>query len=294
MYSTGEFRNAFLKTIRQIIRESVRNMSIPTTKSLSRNDRYGGGTSTSSSVVNAAARRSGDPTSIARTLSNKKKSPRGPQRHSAGNIANDVCLETYDNVDQNFRTRSKTVGDAIDEMAGGSMKDLSGSNHAINMNNNSGGSGSQKDYKDSHSSSDKSEKDFAHKPMLGRTPNHLSLSTTSTLSTGSAGSTAAKLIQSSTPPTSYQPQKEPPAGSPVWKPREGMTGVGGGAVADKSPMLGVGRGQVGGGGTDASLPPSGQHSQKQYFVYDEYGGSAYLTPPSAKKDQFVGVKHADC
>lgn len=27
--STSDFRNAFLKTIRQIIRESVRNMSIP-------------------------------------------------------------------------------------------------------------------------------------------------------------------------------------------------------------------------------------------------------------------------
>ena len=32
IYSTTEFRNAFLKTIRQIIRESVRNMSIPSTK----------------------------------------------------------------------------------------------------------------------------------------------------------------------------------------------------------------------------------------------------------------------
>lgn len=31
-FSTAEFRNAFLKTIRQIIRESVRNMSIPTAK----------------------------------------------------------------------------------------------------------------------------------------------------------------------------------------------------------------------------------------------------------------------
>lgn len=30
--STTDFRNAFLKTIRQIIRESVRNMSIPSTK----------------------------------------------------------------------------------------------------------------------------------------------------------------------------------------------------------------------------------------------------------------------
>lgn len=31
-FSTTDFRNAFLKTIRQIIRESVRNMSIPSTK----------------------------------------------------------------------------------------------------------------------------------------------------------------------------------------------------------------------------------------------------------------------
>lgn len=30
--STADFRNAFLKTIRQIIRESVRNMSIPANK----------------------------------------------------------------------------------------------------------------------------------------------------------------------------------------------------------------------------------------------------------------------
>lgn len=30
--STADFRNAFLKTIRQIIRESVRNMAIPANK----------------------------------------------------------------------------------------------------------------------------------------------------------------------------------------------------------------------------------------------------------------------
>ena len=34
MHSTSEFRNAFLRTIRQIIRESVRNMAVPTTKPL--------------------------------------------------------------------------------------------------------------------------------------------------------------------------------------------------------------------------------------------------------------------
>ena len=33
-FSTSEFRSAFLKTIRQIIRESVRNMSLPALDSL--------------------------------------------------------------------------------------------------------------------------------------------------------------------------------------------------------------------------------------------------------------------
>lgn len=41
---------------------------------------------------------------------------------------------------------------------------------------------------------------------LGRTPNHLTLSTTSTLSAGSTGS-QAKLIQSSQQPENYQPPK---------------------------------------------------------------------------------------
>lgn len=44
------------------------------------------------------------------------------------------------------------------------------------------------------------------KASLGRTPNHLSLSTTSTLSTGSTGS-MAKLIQASNQPSQYQPVK---------------------------------------------------------------------------------------
>jgi hypothetical protein len=44
----------------------------------------------------------------------------------------------------------------------------------------------------------------ARKPTLGRTPNHLSLSTTSTLSAGSTGS-QARLIQSSHQPENYTP-----------------------------------------------------------------------------------------
>lgn len=42
-YSTSEFRNAFLKTIRQIIRESVRNMSIPNKAIGTGKDGGGGG-----------------------------------------------------------------------------------------------------------------------------------------------------------------------------------------------------------------------------------------------------------
>lgn len=42
------------------------------------------------------------------------------------------------------------------------------------------------------------------KSGLGRTPNHLTLSTTSTLSAGSTGS-QARLIQSSQQPQNYQP-----------------------------------------------------------------------------------------
>ena len=37
-FSTAEFRNAFLKTIRQIIRESVRNMSLPGPESFRKMD----------------------------------------------------------------------------------------------------------------------------------------------------------------------------------------------------------------------------------------------------------------
>ncbi|GLG95383.1 uncharacterized protein GBIM_02360 [Gryllus bimaculatus] len=54
---------------------------------------------------------------------------------------------------------------------------------------------------------------------LGRTPNHLTLSTTSTLSAGSTGS-QARLIQSSQQPEHYQPPPVKDLGSPVWKPRD--------------------------------------------------------------------------
>ena len=46
-HSTGEFRNAFLKTIRQIIRESVRNMNIPPLTATSTSAGAAGATSSS-------------------------------------------------------------------------------------------------------------------------------------------------------------------------------------------------------------------------------------------------------
>lgn len=52
------------------------------------------------------------------------------------------------------------------------------------------------------------------KATLGRTPNHLSLSTTSTLSAGSTGS-QARLIQSSHQPENYQPTAVKDLGKPT-------------------------------------------------------------------------------
>ena len=52
------------------------------------------------------------------------------------------------------------------------------------------------------------------KATLGRTPNHLTLSTTSTLSAGSTGS-QARLIQSSHQPENYQPTTVKDLGKPT-------------------------------------------------------------------------------
>jgi len=112
--STSEFRNAFLKTIRQIIRESVRNMSIPPAKPAI----------TSSSTP---------PTPKMESLKNSKssdgsasggKSKRNMQRHSAGTIDYDnldTCSSALDvssaNADDEpvvmFRGRSQTIGQSL-------------------------------------------------------------------------------------------------------------------------------------------------------------------------------------
>ncbi|KAJ4438056.1 hypothetical protein ANN_13995 [Periplaneta americana] len=132
--STADFRNAFLKTIRQIIRESVRNMSIPATKpgttstgTLMSSSTTGTTTSSSSTTGGTPVANESTPPTTSKgvvilqgshTLGKPKKPPKGPQRHSAGNI-------DYDNLDSSrdsgedvphpgsgsFRSRSKTVSD---------------------------------------------------------------------------------------------------------------------------------------------------------------------------------------
>lgn len=253
--STSEFRNAFLKTIRQIIRESVRNMNIPANK-------------TSSSSSNISSKGNTNTLQPSRSAP-KKKTPMAQsatlQRHSAGNIDYDN-LESYDNVPEtqvghdqnNFRTRSKTVSDGMDELSDSTTKSDGG--------------------KDEVGTRSEGEEEVIEKKKatLGRTPNHLSLSTTSTLSTGSTGS-MAKLIQASNQPAQYQPTRS--VGSPVWKPRDVFASAGGSST---------GGGGAGQRGESLTLPRPGKSSGREdhFLVYEEYGGNIYM---SSKKDTEDGL-----
>ncbi|XP_042860130.1 protein still life, isoform SIF type 1-like isoform X12 [Penaeus japonicus] len=256
--STSEFRNAFLKTIRQIIRESVRNMNIPANKPSSSSSNISNKGNTNTLQPSRSAPKKKAPTVQSATL----------QRHSAGNIDYDN-LESYDNVPEtqighdqsNFQTRSKTVSDGMDELSDSTTKSDGG--------------------KDEVGTRSEGEEEVIEKKKatLGRTPNHLSLSTTSTLSTGSTGS-MAKLIQASNQPSQYQPAKS--VGSPVWKPRDAFA-PGAGST------FGAGAGGAGQRGESLTLPRAGKPSGREdhFLVYEEYGGNIYM---SSKKDTDDEVK----
>ncbi|XP_045764750.1 protein still life, isoform SIF type 1 isoform X5 [Maniola jurtina] len=197
--STADFRNAFLKTIRQIIRESVRNMSLP-----------------SSSRPAPAPPRA--PATLERpkhqvqvmqgsqTLGKTKKPKTMGQRLSAGNIeVGDLSRENSQDADEppqvselssdetTFRQRSKTLCESIESAAKRTLPPPPPP--TTDTDKSEGGSKSE------------GEDELPQPPAkrgLGRTPNHLTLSTTSTLSAGSTGS-QARLIQSSHQPTQYQP-----------------------------------------------------------------------------------------
>jgi T-lymphoma invasion and metastasis-inducing protein 1 len=197
--STADFRNAFLKTVRQIIRESVRNMSIPATKPVTANTGAATGTTTTSSAAGTTASDNALPTTSkgivilqgSHTLGKPKKPPKGPQRHSAGNIDYDNLDTSRDSGDDvpaggsSFRSRSKTVSHGTEE--------ITPNRSDIDKNCDPG-----------TKSEGEEDSQSKVKATLGRTPNHLSLSTTSTLSAGSTGS-QARLIQSSHQPENYQP-----------------------------------------------------------------------------------------
>ncbi|XP_073982280.1 guanine nucleotide exchange factor still life isoform X2 [Rhodnius prolixus] len=252
--STSDFRNAFLKTIRQIIRESVRNMSIPATKpassgsgsqfsgtsTLGRSNQPGGQKSASTSGEGQSHSQKTTTASGAvimqgsQTLGKAKKPPKGPQRHSAGNIDYDNLggMSRESSVEgpqppasTGFRSRSKTVSDAVGKYDCGEKHrsdfdpgtKSEGEEESVCRAERSIGIGSG-------SSSSKGGGGGGGGGSgggggLGRTPNHLTLSTTSTLSAGSTGS-QARLIQSSQQPANYQPPAAADLGSPVWKPRD--------------------------------------------------------------------------
>ncbi|XP_069967264.1 protein still life, isoform SIF type 1 isoform X11 [Bactrocera oleae] len=248
--STADFRNAFLKTIRQIIRESVRNMSIPM---------KGFGSSGSVSGISSQGGGSGSSQTLERpkqqitiiqgsqTLGKPKKKS-GSQRHSAGNIdydnlsgsqeADDVPMLHHQHQQQQlqpsgFRGRSKTVGDTTELMSSSidpqqqqqQQHQKHMQHHQQQQMHHHHQQMHQSDIErmdpgtKSEGEEDSQQGTIKAKATLGRTPNHLTLSTTSTLSVGSTGS-QARLIQSSHPPSSYQPVLMKDLGSPVWKPRD--------------------------------------------------------------------------
>ncbi|XP_055686202.1 protein still life, isoform SIF type 1-like isoform X4 [Lutzomyia longipalpis] len=193
--STADFRNAFLKTIRQIIRESVRNMSIPMK-----------GLGSLTSVAGLSGHSGGNSQTLERpkqtitiiqgsqTLGKMKKS-KTSQRHSAGNLDYDNLMSSQDCDDipqpqTTFRSRSKTVGDAADPPPVPKRTTSELDRHDPGIK--------------SEGEDDSQHGTVKGKATLGRTPNHLTLSTTSTLSVGSTGS-QARLIQSSHAPSTYQP-----------------------------------------------------------------------------------------
>ncbi|XP_065073399.1 protein still life, isoforms C/SIF type 2 isoform X1 [Ochlerotatus camptorhynchus] len=214
--STGDFRNAFLKTIRQIIRESVRNMSIPSLKGLggSMNSMTGIGISSGNSQTLERPKQQPQIMQGSQTLGKPKKSKIN-QRHSSGNIDYDNTTSGSQEADDppvpqysgQFRMRSKTVGD-VGEQVAACRRNMS------EREPEKADPGTKSEGED-----DSQQGSVKPKSSLGKTPNHLTLSTTSTLSVSSTGS-QARLIQSSHPPATYHPVLMKDLGSPVWKPRD--------------------------------------------------------------------------
>ncbi|XP_012537851.1 protein still life, isoform SIF type 1 isoform X7 [Monomorium pharaonis] len=207
--STTEFRNAFLKTIRQIIRESVRNMSIPSTKQnlgqapmsmaprmstghVEKYNKQSGQAQNGNGATGTLSKKAMKQQLLSSSHKRKYSHSKQPVEHES---SEDKDQEDVVPQQQTFRSRSKTISDTSD----------------IKVEMDSG----------TKSEGEEDSQVFLgeKKTNLGRTPNHLTLSTTSTISAGSTGS-QARLIQSSHQPENYQPITVKELGSPIWKPRE--------------------------------------------------------------------------
>ncbi|XP_050342455.1 protein still life, isoform SIF type 1 isoform X1 [Nymphalis io] len=201
--STADFRNAFLKTIRQIIRESVRNMSLPSARPAPAPPRAPHAHHSHHTLDRP--KHQVQVMQGSQTLGKTKKPKTTGQRLSAGNIeVGDLSRENSQEAEEppqmsevssdeaTFRQRSKTLGDTAADI---SKRVASGASSA-----SAAGAGAE----GSKSEGEDEPPPPPAKRGLGRTPNHLTLSTTSTLSAGSTGS-QARLIQSSHQPTQYQP-----------------------------------------------------------------------------------------
>jgi T-lymphoma invasion and metastasis-inducing protein 1 len=167
--STADFRNAFLKTIRQIIRESVRNMSIPMKErgSLSSVSSIGQPHFPGNSQTLERPKQQTNIQQGSHTLGKPKK--KNSQRLSAGNIDYDnLPSSSHDSHDYHhhqeeapppaFRIRSKTVGDEPPPVPKRTTSELS----------------TEKDPGVKSEGEDESLMTHRSK-SLGRTPNHLTL-----------------------------------------------------------------------------------------------------------------------
>uniref|UniRef100_A0A2H1V0M9 SFRICE_004898 n=1 Tax=Spodoptera frugiperda TaxID=7108 RepID=A0A2H1V0M9_SPOFR len=193
--STADFRNAFLKTIRQIIRESVRNMSLPTSRPAPAPPRA------PHTLDRERPKHQVQVMQGSQTLGKTKKPKTSGQRLSAGNIeVGDLSRENSQDAEEPppepppeepaFRHRSKTLGDTTEPVVKRAPPPPPPDADKCDPGCKSEGEDEQPPP--------------PAKRGLGRTPNHLTLSTTSTLSAGSTGS-QARLIQSSHQPAQYQP-----------------------------------------------------------------------------------------
>ncbi|XP_008182231.1 protein still life, isoform SIF type 1 isoform X4 [Acyrthosiphon pisum] len=218
--STAEFRNAFLKTIRQIIRESVRNMSIPTAKPstnspaqlVSNTATLGRQTiNTGGLQLISEDHKTPDISNLAQgsqTLGKPKKiPPKPPQRHSSGNTMPKVELRN-----QGTSSTDSTTDTAGTQTILPNYRSRNREERKVDEQKSEG--------EDDSCSQPGPSKGLPIHGSLGKTPNYLMLSTTSTLSASSTGSQAARLVERSQQPENYQPPQVQDLGSPVWKPRE--------------------------------------------------------------------------